>query len=180
MRLRDKKTGEIYDVWKGNILVHFANGTQTVTFNTIAELNEYLEDVDDTNVIKKPSVEQRLEWLFKLTDEHDRRLVRIENDLDNELEKKPKKPLDTAKINELIDKIHPEPLIKNEKIRRALRAWADVHDIDGDDKLLYRRIIGIVEFEFMSVCIRFNGCYMSDNLEDKTYYSIAELCGEEE
>lgn len=114
MRLRDKKTGEIYDVWKGNILVHFANGTQTVTFNTIAELNECLEDYKS-----------------------------------------------------------PEPLIKDEKVRKAVRAW-------GYSPLTFvqHRRKGYCSFWHAGEYICFKGLF--EGLKDGKLYTIAELCGEEE
>lgn len=68
-----------------------------------------------------------------------------------------------------------EPLIKNEKIRKAVRAWADA---DGADEKIYLTIDengsrfankygGYIEFAFQI------------DMEERLY-TIAELCGEEE
>lgn len=70
-----------------------------------------------------------------------------------------------------------EPLIKDEKIRKAVRAWAEANSLD---KIQYRkedlgaRFNG-ADFEY----IQFNP-WDADNLEDYKEYTIAELCGEEE
>jgi hypothetical protein len=68
-----------------------------------------------------------------------------------------------------------EPLIKDEKIRKAVRAWAEA---DGADEKIYLTIDengsrfankygGYIEFGFMI------------DMEERLY-TIAELCGEEE
>lgn len=68
-----------------------------------------------------------------------------------------------------------EPLIKDEKIRKAVRAWADA---DGADEKIYLTIDdngsrfankygGYIEFAFQI------------DMEERLY-TIAELCGEEE
>ena len=70
-----------------------------------------------------------------------------------------------------------EPLIKDEKIRKAVRAWAEangdsaivVHPIDGETTLLNGSFTGLnIEFDIM------------DELENGKDYTIDELCGEEE
>lgn len=64
-----------------------------------------------------------------------------------------------------------EPLIKNEKIRKAVRAWAEANWIeaclyDADD----------FSFNADGFCINFN-----TGFDGKTkIYTISELCGEEE
>ena len=72
-----------------------------------------------------------------------------------------------------------EPLIKDEKIRKAVRAWADANEISqaqfdrytsgfsaSDDGHNLLSMISFDGFVFMFV--------------DGKYYTIAELCGEEE
>ena len=78
--------------------------------------------------------------------------------------------------NDWEDYEEPEPLIKDEKIRKAVRAWAEALDIDRvfyDAKMVrfYDRkskfIIGI-GYPIVGIWDRKEG------------YTIAELCGEEE
>ena len=72
-----------------------------------------------------------------------------------------------------------EPLIKDEKIRKAVRAWAEAN---GVGVVLYKEdnyrfyaddteIGSMIEFEDMPEYI---------DLGDERHYTIAELCGEEE
>ncbi len=74
-----------------------------------------------------------------------------------------------------------EPLIKDEKIRKAVRAWAEANDIDGKHYFDHR-----VEFDYsehrltwIETGIEFNEITGLENLVDGEYYTIAELCGEE-
>lgn len=78
-----------------------------------------------------------------------------------------------------------EPLIKDEKIRKAVRAWAEANSIEGNDKVLIRRFdeYDFVEIEFnykMSIRFYLTTIDRISELEHRTYYTIAELCGEEE
>ena len=74
-----------------------------------------------------------------------------------------------------------EPLIKDEKIRKAVRAWAEANE---REYLLVIKTGGRLEISDGSphlIYIRFH----VDNdtlksLNDRTYYHIDELCGEEE
>lgn len=70
-----------------------------------------------------------------------------------------------------------EPLIKDEKVRKAIRAWAEVMEIEtveyDDYWQSFRR-------DNSTICFRdIDDCYF-DKLEDNKDYNIAELCGEEE
>ena len=75
---------------------------------------------------------------------------------------------------------HKEPLIKDEKIRKAVRAWAEANSVK---KVLYlkmpERILCKLEdtddcdYEIDFVC-------HIPTLEDGEDYTIEELCGEEE
>lgn len=81
-----------------------------------------------------------------------------------------------AKLNKDWEDYKPaEPLIKDEKIRKAVRAWADA---DGADEKIYLTIDengsrfankygGYIEFAFQIDM-------------DERLYTIVELCGEEE
>lgn len=85
-----------------------------------------------------------------------------------------------AELNEEWEDYAPkEPLIKDKKVRKAVRAWAEANRIDANDKMLEydeaeNRLIWIATF------IDFNEDECLDNLKDGKTYSITELCGEEE
>ena len=86
--------------------------------------------------------------------------------------------------NGFIEEIE-EPLIKDEKIRKAIRAWAEANSYGKDD---------IYEFNDFSTGwkswslehkgngddneIHFNGGIDFDKVEHQGYYTIEELCGE--
>ena len=71
-----------------------------------------------------------------------------------------------------------EPLIKDEKIRKAVRAWADANEIEtveyDDYWVLFRRDDKTISFKDEDSCL---GFYELENSRD---YTIDELCGEEE
>ena len=80
-----------------------------------------------------------------------------------------------------------EPLIKDEKIRKAVRAWAEANDYGEDEEY---------QFEDFSTGwkswslehkgngddneIHFNGGIDFERVTHQSYYTIDELCGEEE
>lgn len=80
-----------------------------------------------------------------------------------------------------------EPLIKDEKIRKAVRAWADIND--------YKKcLVRVYDYDRMGVCIeegvtslvscdtQLGITFFGINLDiiTETPFTIAELCGEEE
>ena len=71
-----------------------------------------------------------------------------------------------------------EPLIKDEKIRKAIRAWADASEIETVDYdkywVAFRRDDKTISFKDYDKCLAFY------ELDDNATYTIAELCGEEE
>lgn len=76
-----------------------------------------------------------------------------------------------AELNEEWEDYKPkEPLIKDEKIRKAVRAWAEANGIDR------------VWHECATCWLRGNGLEIYfDELElEQGNYAITELCGEEE
>ena len=82
-----------------------------------------------------------------------------------------------TKLNEEWEDYKPaEPLIKDEKIRKAVRAWAEACDIEschldcGEFCTKHREI---------NCCIGFGESVSEIPLKEK-HYTIAELCGEEE
>ena len=76
----------------------------------------------------------------------------------------------------------PEPLIKDEKIRKAVRAWAEANRIKEDsyeDRMLeFDR--GEHQLKWIETSIEFNEPECLEGLEDGEKYTIEELCGEEE
>jgi hypothetical protein len=88
---------------------------------------------------------------------------------------------------ELLTPHEDEPLIKDEKVRKAVRAWAEANGYGKDE---------VYEFEDFSTGwkswslehkvngddneIHFNGGIDFDKVEHQGYYTIDELCGEEE
>lgn len=78
------------------------------------------------------------------------------------------------------DYTQKEPLIKDEKIRKAVRAWAEVNSIE---KALYaerpdRSLCLLTDMGENDYNIDFVGWIPT--LKDGDDYTIAELCGEEE
>ena len=68
-----------------------------------------------------------------------------------------------------------EPLIKDEKIRKAVRAWANVNGIGG---CICKEEINCITFETeRGMFISFEN---ADPIPPEGNYTIAELCGEEE
>ena len=71
-----------------------------------------------------------------------------------------------------------EPLIKDEKIRKAIRAWAEANEIETVDYDKYWVAFGrddkTISFRDYDKCLGFYG------LEDNGTYTIDELCGEDE
>ena len=88
-----------------------------------------------------------------------------------------------AEINEEWEDYTPkEPLIKDEKIRKAVRAFSEV--IQEKKYILVIKLYerGIAEFSNGS-CFWMRVPVSNETmnaLEDRTYYTIDELCGEEE
>ena len=93
---------------------------------------------------------------------------------ENEVDRKTYQSL--AELNsEWEDYTPKEPLIKDEKIRKAVRAWAEANDITEINVASsgYELWGGIDDW-----CIHFGGNPFKDIKPLK--YTIAELCGEEE
>lgn len=75
-----------------------------------------------------------------------------------------------------------EPLIKDEKIRKAVRAWAEANAINSGNYYNTDIKFNVTEhrLQWIQTAIDFNDITGLDNLEDGETYTIAELCGEEE
>lgn len=88
-----------------------------------------------------------------------------------------------ADLNEEWEDYGPiEPLIKNEKVRKAVRAWAEANDIGQKNYYGNDVKFDFLEhrFKWIETSIEFNDIKGLEYLEDGWEYSIDELCGEEE
>lgn len=83
-----------------------------------------------------------------------------------------------AELNEEWEDYQPaEPLIKDEKIRKAVRAWWEaVPDVVTDKRILYKKNQDLTVGVYSIYC----GAIIPETLEAGKMYTIAELCGEEE
>ena len=101
------------------------------------------------------------------------------------------KPFDCSSIADLVefweDYKPAEPLIKDEKIRKAVRAWAEANDYGSEE--IYEFVDFSTGWKSWSLDhkgngddneIHFNGGIDFDKVEHQGYYTIEELCGEEE
>lgn len=83
-----------------------------------------------------------------------------------------------AEVNAKWEDYKPaEPLIKDEKIRKAVRAWwKTIPDIITDKRVLYKKNQDLAVGVYTIYC----GAIYPETLEVGKMYSIIELCGEEE
>ncbi len=89
-----------------------------------------------------------------------------------------------SELNEEWEDYNPtEPLIKDEKIRKAVRAWADAnmhtliqYNIAKD--CLY--FLSGTDYSDTSISISFDEVDVFKELEHRRTYTITELCGEDE
>lgn len=77
---------------------------------------------------------------------------------------------------------YKEPLIKDKRIRKAVRAWAEANEIEENNCYSTKTL----EFnraehrlQWIDVSIEFNDPECLENLENGRKYTIIELCGEE-
>lgn len=100
---------------------------------------------------------------------------------ENEVDRKTYQSL--AELNsEWEDYAPKEPLIKDEKIRKAVRAWAEANDINSGNYYNTDIKFNATEhrLQWIQTAIEFNDIMGLDNLEDGETYTIDELCGEED
>lgn len=190
MKLRNKKTGEIVEAescnsYPGTIGLFFEKGRETDrAYETLAELNAEWEDYSPAE--RKPRRYRLLKDLptFNKGDEFyiaqtgalwydgggdddvcayaTQTLMRFPNILEDWFE-----PIEDS-----------GPLIKDEKIRKVVRAWAEINSIE---EALYAESRTLCCFNDMGIgdfAIEFVGWIPT--LKDGGEYAIAELCGEEE
>ena len=95
---------------------------------------------------------------------------------ENEVDRKTYQSL--AELNsEWEDYAPKEPLIKDEKIRKAVRAWAEANNFLN--KIEVNSLTAGTRFSIENYDIEFLGYFIYDLEANKTY-TIDELCGEEE
>ena len=86
-----------------------------------------------------------------------------------------------AELNEEWEDAQAEPLIKDEKIRKAVRAWAEANDIDSnfyhDTAIKFNSREH--RFTWIDTSIQFNEITGLENLKNGKIYTIDELCGKE-
>lgn len=84
-----------------------------------------------------------------------------------------------AEFNEEWEDYKPaEPLIKDRKIRKAVRAWWESIPLEESDKrVLYKKNQDLAVGVYTIYC---GAIYPEGTLKVGKYYTIAELCGEEE
>lgn len=81
-------------------------------------------------------------------------------------------------LTDWFEEIKPaEPLIKDEKIRKAVRAWAEANNFL--DEIEVHSLTAGTRFSIGHYDIEFLGYFIYD-LESNKTYTIEELCGEEE
>lgn len=91
-----------------------------------------------------------------------------------------------------VDKEEYEPLIKDEKIRKAVRAWAEANNVPNDVKLDVFEYLGTgttaIRYRYNAKTLPHKRCVQFEYISsDEIYtsqndreYTITELCGEEE
>ena len=89
-----------------------------------------------------------------------------------------------AELNEDWEDYTPaEPLIKDDKIRQIIKAWAKINEItsvfvtvikDPESGCLCWELVGVAWGQPMTICF---GGELPDTLEDLGVYTIEELCG---
>ena len=86
-----------------------------------------------------------------------------------------------AELNEEWEDYTPaEPLIKDEKIRKAVRAWAEVCEIESDDAIMISGLAPAFTRFYTSMYGIDIKTESSLGLDEHKDYTIDELCGEEE
>ena len=83
-----------------------------------------------------------------------------------------------AELNNRFEDYAPkQPLIKDEKVRKAVRAWWEtVPDVITDKRILYKKNQDLAVGVYSIYC----GAIYPKTLEVGKMYTISELCGEEE
>ncbi len=200
MRLRNKETGEIVeakscDSAAGIICIYYEEhdgqvGTKEC-FETLAELYDEWEDAEQTEAKRYrllkdlPTFKSGDEFF---TDEYGSLWLEqniCEQPNTSRVMAYHGKTIDKFPniLEEWFEEIKPaEPLIKNEKVRKAVRAWADavgtthayLHIEHEEPSTFYVYNFGF-ECHFIQIAI-----HDKNPIEDERIYTITELCGKQE
>ena len=138
MKLRNKKTGEVFDAL---IRERGGGGSYSLIVCDIKAYEQSKSTLDETHFV---------------LDEYE----------------------SLAGLNEEWEDYEPkEPLIKDEKIRKAVRAWWEtIPDAVTDKRILYKN-----DHEFaVGIYSIYCGAIYPQTMEKCKFYTITELCGEEE
>lgn len=73
-----------------------------------------------------------------------------------------------------------KPLIKDEKIRKAVRAWAEVCEVESDDAITITDLAPALTRFYASMYEVDIKTKSSLGIDEHKEYTIAELCGEKE
>lgn len=86
-----------------------------------------------------------------------------------------------AGLNEDWEDYKPaEPLIKDEKIRKAVRAWCEANNLFGASYYKSSHYWYLRSFDDHERAIDFWLNYDEPEMKENKYYTVTELCGEEE
>lgn len=78
MKLRNKKTGEIIDVYKGQVLLHYDNGRKTIHFKSLEELEEW-EDYEESETFYIVEHRGNVGSRFRVGGEYEKKFKEIGN-----------------------------------------------------------------------------------------------------
>ena len=73
-----------------------------------------------------------------------------------------------------------DPLIKDEKVRQAVRAWAELNKIDKVKHMLYEGMSGFCYNDIDENDFLLDFTFVIDDLVAGATYTITELCGDEQ
>lgn len=198
MKLRNKKTGEVseaywatFSEWGTDLCISTHKNGAFEEIHSLAELNEEWEDYKPTG--EKPKRYKLMKDLptFKAGEVfeigEDGSLFRIDHtgDGSGRVMAYHRKTLDKFPniLEEWFEEIKPaEPLIKDEKVRKAVRAWAEANEIVKAFVVMNERINWTVygdDVDRNRFSIEFFDRVVSENDETRDY-TLAELCGEGE
>lgn len=143
MRLRNKKTGEVFDA-----LIREKGGAGSYSL-IVCDIKSYEQS------------KSTLDATHFVLDEYET-LTELNSDWEDYAPK--------------------EPLIKDEKIRKAVRAWAEANVINSGHYYNTDIKFDATEhrLQWIQTAIEFNDITGLENLEDGETYTITELCGEDE
>ena len=196
MKLRNKKTGVLTEIEEANLVVWNAERDCYESFEEYRSLAELNEEWEDYNEAEEPKRYRLIKYLptFKEGDEF---FLDPQGSLwlDQEIDGRPctsrvmayshkaleKFPNILEKWFEPIEEVKVEPLIKDEKICKAVRAWAEADNLDNfrvhNEHFNACKIIGNKDGMNKASFIIFQTTIA--HADNKKLYTIDELCGKE-